>query len=100
MKDISIGQLVYTKCGRDKGRPFIVVNLAAAEEDYVFLVDGELRPVAKPKKKKIKHLQPTNTVIAAVAEQGERLTDSDIKKLIKAEINDRTKLCSKATREV
>ena len=43
--------------GRDKGLYFIVVGV---EENYVYLVDGSVRKVDKPKKKKIKHIELTN----------------------------------------
>jgi ribosomal protein L14E/L6E/L27E len=60
------GSVVISKSGRDKGRRFIVLR---AEGDYVFLADGELRKVDKPKKKKIKHIQKTNSVSEAVREK-------------------------------
>lgn len=52
------GDIVISKAGRDKGRPFIV--LEPLEEGYVLLVDGDLRKLDKPKKKKILHLQRTS----------------------------------------
>lgn len=45
----SKGQIVFSKCGRDKGRAFIVYDF---NEEYVFIVDGDLRKLEKPKKKK------------------------------------------------
>ena len=59
---MEIGQVVFSKCGRDKGRAFVVLSI---EDEYVFLSDGQLRPLNKPKKKKIKHTQPTHTVVGA-----------------------------------
>ena len=58
---LETGQVVYSKCGRDKGLPFIVT---AIDDDvnYIYLVDGDVRPLAKPKKKKVKHLQPVSCV--------------------------------------
>lgn len=52
------GDIVISKAGRDKGRPLIVLD--KIDEDFVFLVDGDLRPLEKPKKKKLLHLQRTN----------------------------------------
>lgn len=54
-----IGQIVFSKAGRDKKRAFVVVS---TEGDYLFLADGSLRPLNKPKKKKIMHIQKTNFV--------------------------------------
>lgn len=59
----TIGQVVYSKSGRDKGLAFIVT---ASEDEYVYLADGRLRRLEKPKKKKHRHVQPTNTVLADI----------------------------------
>ena len=50
---VNIGDVVYSKAGRDKNRYFIVVWLKG---EYAGLCDGDLRKTDKPKKKKIKHL--------------------------------------------
>ena len=53
-----IGQIVVSKCGRDSGRSFLVVGIA--EEDFLYISDGRLRKIDKPKKKRMKHLMFTN----------------------------------------
>ena len=58
--EFSIGQVVISKAGRDKGGAFIVLGI---DGDFLHLVDGLGRPLENPKKKKIKHVQPTNTVV-------------------------------------
>jgi len=77
---MSVGQLVYVKKGRDKGRAMIVS--AIPEQGYVCLVDGKLRPLSKPKRKKAMHVQPTNTIVdfASVGPRG--LQDADIRKML------------------
>jgi ribosomal protein L14E/L6E/L27E len=55
-----IGKVVYSKSGRDKDRVFIILGII--NNDYVYISDGDLRPVEKPKKKKIKHLIITDVV--------------------------------------
>ena len=45
----SKGQVVFSKSGRDKGKAFIVYDY---NEEFVFIVDGVLRKLEKPKKKK------------------------------------------------
>ena len=40
--------------GHDKDRIYIIYK---EENDFVYLVDGELRPFDKPKKKNVKHIQ-------------------------------------------
>ncbi|OPJ54872.1 KOW domain-containing RNA-binding protein [Alkalithermobacter paradoxus] len=52
--DINIGQVVVSKAGRDKGRPFFVLKIV--NEEYVLVADGDLRKLENPKLKKIKHL--------------------------------------------
>ena len=67
------GQIVYSKCGRDKGQPFVIVSV---KDDFVYLVNGGSRPLGKPKKKKGKHVQPTLTIVDVH-------TDADICKEVK-----------------
>ncbi len=57
--DFVVGQIVISKSGRDKGLAFVIKSI---EGEYVYLVDGKLRKLDKPKKKKQKHVQPTKTV--------------------------------------
>jgi len=76
MIDIQTGQVVFSKQGRDKGNAMIVIS---TEAEYVYLVDGKLRTLDKPKKKKIKHIQPTNH-IADLKTDGRALQDADIRK--------------------
>lgn len=54
MEGITLGQIVHSKAGRDKGRYFIIVDIV--DDNYVSVVDGALRKIDNPKKKKIKHL--------------------------------------------
>jgi len=79
---MSPGQIVFSKAGRDKGTVMLVLSI---EGEYVFLVDGVLRLVEKPKKKKIKHIQPTNTVIDL--DLPRRLQDADIRKHLRTFLN-------------
>jgi len=76
MIDILRGQIVFSKSGRDKGNLFVILD---AEAEYVYLVDGKLRTLQKPKKKKIKHIQPTKH-IADLTTDGRALQDADIRK--------------------
>lgn len=52
---MNCGQFVLSIAGRGKGRIFIVTNLI--DEKYVYIADGMLRSINKPKKKKLKHLR-------------------------------------------
>ena len=71
-----------SKAGRDKGDFFIVLS---ADGDYVYLANGELRKVDKPKKKKLKHLQGTEQVsefIINKLSQGLKVTNSEVRKAL------------------
>ncbi|TFZ41838.1 hypothetical protein E4100_01510 [Soehngenia longivitae] len=59
--DLSIGQVVKSRAGRDKGRIFVVLDII--DKEYVYVVDGDLRKLDNPKKKKVKHLVVYNTVL-------------------------------------
>ena len=48
------GEIVRSRAGRDCGRAFVILRLI--DEDYVLLVDGRLRTLERPKKKKRRHL--------------------------------------------
>lgn len=80
---IDLGSIVQSIAGRDKGKLFLVVEV---EENYVYLVDGDLRKIENPKKKKMKHLELTRYFDANMAERivkKNKITNQDIKKVIK-----------------
>ena len=54
MERYEIGMLARSKAGHDKGHVYVIYNI---EEAHVYLVDGTIRTIAKPKKKKKKHVQ-------------------------------------------
>ena len=74
--DICKGMLVYSKAGRDKGKLFMVLK---TENDFVYLSDGDIRRVAAPKKKKIKHINRTNTVVEL---DFDKISDSAVRKAL------------------
>ncbi len=54
------GSVVKSAAGRDKDRFYLVLRL---EGDYAYIADGKVRPLERPKKKRIKHLRPTADVM-------------------------------------
>ena len=54
MERYEIGMLARSKAGHDKGHVYVILNV---EDAYVYLADGSIRTLAKPKKKKKKHVQ-------------------------------------------
>jgi len=80
--NIEAGSLVLSVAGRDKGKLFVVLGL---ENEFCYLSDGKLRKLERPKKKKLKHVQPTGKAIEALRNKivlGERLTNAEIRKSI------------------
>ncbi len=73
-RPITVGSIVYSRAGRDEGRYFMVT--AILDHTYVSIVDGSVRKLAKPKKKKIKHLKNTGEVLDNIA--GKILTSAKI----------------------
>jgi len=54
------GSVVRAEAGRDKGSYFAVVD---AGEKYCFIADGKSRKLADPKRKNIKHIRVTDSMI-------------------------------------
>lgn len=74
--EAKIGMIVRSAAGHDKGN-FLVIT--AVEGDFAFIADGKERKLEKPKKKRLKHLKLTNTVIDT-----DNLTDKGLRKIISA----------------
>ena len=72
--EIERGSLVYSIAGRDKGSLFLVLK---RDDDFVYLADGKLRRIENPKKKKLKHVNKTNTLLEL---ELENISNSDVRK--------------------
>ena len=48
------GMLAKSKAGHDKGNVYVIYDV---DDTYVYLIDGKIRKIENPKKKKIKHVQ-------------------------------------------
>ena len=83
MEDFYPSTFVKSVAGRDKDRIFIVMS--PCDEKHVFISDGRMRRVEKPKKKKIKHLkllgQHSEFISNKLAEDG-RVSNSDVREEI------------------
>lgn len=80
--DISVGSIVRSIAGRDKGDDFIVL---AFDDDFVYLANGELRKVDSPKKKKLKHVQVSGKVSEFIANKLNnvgKVTNSEVRKAL------------------
>lgn len=81
--DITVGQVVKSRAGRDKGNIFLVLDII--DDKHVYIVDGDLRKLDKPKKKKIKHLIIYNTRVPELKEKiknGTKINSAYIRKLL------------------
>ncbi len=54
MERYEVGMLARSKAGHDKGHVYVIFDI---DEAYVYLVDGAIRTMKRPKKKKKKHVQ-------------------------------------------
>lgn len=80
-----VGRIAVSTAGRDTGRAFIILNVIDAH--YVYIVDGDLRKMDHPKKKKLKHLKLTGHVLEPIAgklKEGVKVFDAEIRSAIKA----------------
>ena len=85
MQDLSIGQIVISTAGRDEGYKFVV--LCIIDDKYVYISDGDIRKLEKPKKKKLKHLKRLDYVAENIKDKLEscnKLSNSEIRKLLKS----------------
>ena len=79
---IQISDLVRSKNGRDAGKTFFVVG---ADGEMALIADGRARRLENPKRKKVKHLEFLTVSSGRTAEklrQGERVTNSEIRRAI------------------
>lgn len=84
---VQVGNIVISTSGRDKGLYFIVI---AVEEEFVYLADGNIRKIERPKKKKLKHIEVTafhDENIANRVIKKNKITNQDIKKALRAILN-------------
>ena len=66
--------------GRDKGRAFYVLD---ADDRYAFLVDGKIRRMEKPKRKKLKHVRlaiHADSHVAKKIRDGAAVLDSELRR--------------------
>ena len=76
------GQIVISKSGHDTMESYIILSV---QDEYVYLVNGTTKTIAKPKKKNMKHIQPLKYVsdeFSSLKKEG-KLTDEFVKALIR-----------------
>lgn len=82
MSEFFVGGFVQSNAGHDLGKCYVIFYI---ESEYVYLVDGRIRTISRPKRKKIKHIcglaQPDPCLTAKIMDKTVR--DADIKRAIK-----------------
>ena len=74
-----IGKFATSKAGHDKTKLYIIIK---EDAEYVYLVDGELKPIEKPKKKSKKHIQ----IIKKIADEQMFVNSASVNETIKRTI--------------
>lgn len=78
-----VGMLATSKAGHDCREVYVIVR---EEEEYVYLADGKVRSLDKPKKKNKKHIQPIkkirNEELAERLATQQPVRDEEIKRMI------------------
>ena len=78
-----VGDVVVSTRGHDMGEWYVVKEVVG---EFAYLIDGNLKPISKPKKKKIKHILNTNQNASEVAQKltlGQYLQDAEVRKALK-----------------
>lgn len=76
-------KFAVSKAGHDKNQLYIILETA---DDYVYVVDGRLKTLEKPKRKNIRHIQIINDIdeeLVRKKRNNEIMSNEDIKKAIK-----------------
>ena len=78
------GLVVKAVAGRDKDSFFVITE---AEKSFVMIADGKSRPLDRPKRKNIKHLRATGSVLCIdeITNKKLRRALSEYSKLTKTE---------------
>lgn len=78
-KPLTVGSVVYSRAGRDEGRYYVVIEIV--DDSFVTIADGDVRKLAKPKKKKTKHLKNTGEVLEGISGKlllGTKIYDAEL----------------------
>ncbi len=77
-------EVVKSTAGRDEGSVYLIKELI--DEKYVLVIDGNTKPISKPKKKKIKHISSLNQVetsLKDIFDDKSKINDGEIRKILK-----------------
>ena len=84
-KEVFVGSIVYSKAGRDVGKCYIIVRFD--DKGYAYVANGVDKKLAAPKRKNVKHLDPSGDVNESIRDkllQEKQVFDSEIKSALRA----------------
>lgn len=82
-----IGKIVYSKAGRDKDQFYTIVSIL--NDEFVYIANGDIRKIEKPKKKKVKHLIFTDKVCEDIVNdifEGKVVSNAKLRKSLEAKV--------------
>lgn len=81
MERYEAGMLAWSRAGHDKGQLYVIQKV---ENGYVYLTDGRLKPLEKPKKKKMMHIQVFRNIPEELRDiSGGNVKNEEIRKVIR-----------------
>jgi ribosomal protein L14E/L6E/L27E len=82
MNEFIVGGFAVSKAGHDSGKCYVIFQM---DSEYVYLVDGRIRTIDRPKKKKAMHVQKLDRSNQSLADKIIMKTakDEEIKRAIK-----------------
>jgi ribosomal protein L14E/L6E/L27E len=82
MNEFTIGCFVVATAGHDSGKCYVIFEM---DSEYVYLVDGRIRTLERPKKKKRIHIRLLSELDSslAVKVQNKTVKNEEIKRAIK-----------------
>ncbi len=86
MMELEVGNFVVSTAGHDLGNYYVIIN---KDDEYIYLVDGKIKRINRPKKKKRKHIRKINYVDPSLTEliKNSTVRDEEIKRSIKLRLN-------------
>lgn len=82
MNEFEIGGFVVSAAGHDSGKCYVIFQI---QNEYVYLVDGRIRTVDRPKKKKMMHVRMLGQSDQTLADKvkSQTVRNEEIKRAIK-----------------
>jgi ribosomal protein L14E/L6E/L27E len=82
MNEFTIGSYVVATAGHDSGKYYVIISM---DQEYVYLVDGRIRTLERPKRKKPIHIRMLSEFdpSLAVKVQNKTAKNEEIKRAIK-----------------